>query len=64
MVQSNYADVLRGAKNKRVDDGFLNSVNDALRRILQRPDMVDIRTAAPRGVETGHGGQVVHTCTF
>ena len=60
-VQTNYSDVLKSSSKNRGDAAFLHSVDEALRRILRHPYMADIRQAKPRGVDTGHGGQVVHT---
>lgn len=63
--QTKYAGVLNNAtQNKRVDSDFLDNVDEALCRILRHPHMADVRHACPRGVETGHGGQVVHARSY
>ena len=60
-MQTFYSDVLTTSSKNRGDEAFLHSVDEALRRILRHPYMADIRQAMPRGVDTGHGGQAVHT---
>ena len=62
-MQTFYSDVLTTSSKNRGDEAFLHSVDEALRRILRHPCMADIRQAMPRGVDTGHGGQAVHTHT-